>query len=669
MNWLISWGVSCSQGGCKENQDGWFVTSFTNNEVLANELNDSSDIVDSINGLNSRPTNLTTWGVWDCDPIHPGINGNANDQNSTSMSGTSSFPPVFSIFPLPPIPPKRSAPGWITHTIGKQFQCSNTKSPYFFGLLDGHGHYGKTASHMAAYCISQTLYERMNSSSLDNRIYNLEYILEVLDEGFSYAHKSIIGANVSSGKDFGTTCIVVGIMGSYLVTANCGDSSAICIIPNSIQNNQKKAEVDHISDEISKSLPELPTPITLNNSSVKISNYHGIYYLSNPHCLYRKSERQRIDQSGVGKVALGDYGMLRLIPAYLTYSQARDLGLSISMSRSLGHMHLSRCALLPIPDYQVLNISEYPPKRESVESLRATNNKERQFKKEDEKMVSLSEVLVEESVIALGWGYKNSRNYYEQLQTEDIALDWSTEDESYDNVDTSTVTNEIPNDMYVVLMSDGISDILDGFTIADIIVNAQDKDLQDIAAELTAEAERKRRFHNIRADNCTAIVVKLRRNMSAESIPNNASSSKDKMTVVKRLIDTTKSSLQSEFSLNRKESLNLYDPKSVATSSFVSPLKPSSNSAMLQSPFSFVDRSAHISSAPHSASTSLNSSSPIRPSFKAPDTSLCNLQASTFSLHRTLTPVHRRRRVVAATPSPLRVKSCKMRDTPIIPSS
>ncbi|KAH7647611.1 hypothetical protein FG379_001868 [Cryptosporidium bovis] len=740
MFWLIDWGVSCSQGGCKENQDGWFVTiprnikadKFTGRKCQSIKYNSDVD---------RNKASGYSKGVWNLDPLTQKIskagsydgffgscsnsiqNSPSNDkverdglsegenirkntgarfnQNSTTNSSSNSvsikipdntfksasgfrktskasndahilnsfgggsnckgnrsieldigkinlsqtiendsiccitdkeliddqnshflsdskktgeyigrgghgdgngddyrdltysedeqkridqvFPVAFPLFPLPPLQPKKTGPNWVSHTSGGK-SCSNlgieeiSRSCQFFGLLDGHGHYGKMASHLAAYCLSETLVKGLSDIRDDISLGDyLETVIDVLNKGFNYAHESVIKANISSKKDFGTTCIVVGIVDKYLVTANCGDSSAICIVPN----QKKRAKTDLINEnlgipKIKKSnlsdmrLPDLPIPLiprkktsssiydingifcgsgALNTNNLGINDtgnrnskqyYHKIYYLSNPHCLVRKSERQRIDQSGVGKVVLGDYGMLRLIPSYLTYQQARDMGLSISMSRSLGHMHLSRCALLPTPDYRIFNIGIGSPKKESLRSIRGAEEKAIK-RREDEKMISFSEALVEQSVISLGW--RNSRpshNPANKPHIESIELDWCTDDDNFINNscvkcshcnETKDDNNEgeaqnecaIKNEQidekdrnsgeweecYVVIMSDGISDILDGFSIADIIVNSVDKTLEEIAGIITSEAERKRRFNNIRADNCTAIVIRI----------------------------------------------------------------------------------------------------------------------------------------------------------------
>lgn len=705
MFWLIDWGVSCSQGGCRENQDGWFVT--IPRSIRAERVAEKRDLsVSDIADTERNKASGYSKGVWNLDPITHEISRAGNYDNPSSRSSPTpsrlpssientekgvvvptlidqslesrspessspgreiwpvpksknkgdsgveldlesiniglskeslnnrdknekggsdssarsglakketaktklglsedccdsggrrideAFPMVFPLFPLPPPQPKKTGPSWAFHTSGGK-SCSNLgnreilRSCQFFGLLDGHGHYGKTASHLAAYCMSETIVKGLSDIRDDTELGDyMETVLEVLSKGFGYAHESIIKANISSKKDFGTTCIVVGIVDKYLVTANCGDSSAICIVPN--QNKRTGVgSLKENGDVINGSgtpapgirLPDLPLPIaprkktnlpsiynmgnvlcgsyTTNETdaenrdteSADSRSYHKIYYLSNPHCLARKSERQRIDQSGVGKVVLGDYGMLRLIPSYLSYQQARDMGLSISMSRSLGHMHLSRCALLPTPDYRIFNIGMGSPKKESLRSIRDGEV----AKREDERMISFSEALVEQSVISLGWrGSRLSNNPSARPLVENIEVEWSSDEDSSVDITrdarhwspcdsckpglvssmgrsllhdkskgcgaargdgglktTSLVGDEEWEECYIVIMSDGISDILDGFSIADVIMNSPDKTLEEIAGAITSEAERKRRFNNIRADNCTAIVIRI----------------------------------------------------------------------------------------------------------------------------------------------------------------
>ncbi|CUV06527.1 unnamed protein product [Cryptosporidium hominis] len=709
MNWLVDWGVSCSQGGCKENQDGWFVSIPA--QKKSNNKKENQSKRQNGNLKDERLEKLGfSQGVWNFDPIQPnlanagtfcpqGIPYSKKDVHCLDEIINEAFPPVFPLFTLPPLPPKRNGPGWNSHSTGNKLEDSNNSC--FFGLLDGHGHYGKTASHVAGYCISKILSKEVPDIPRNIAIADyVEQILFVLNRGFTYAHDSVINANISSKKDFGTTCVVVGIVDQYLVTANCGDSSAICIIPNldrnggfqqkpgensgltnsghynfgNIGNNRDFSTIynDNISsknmsstsssssyDESHNSvndqhieggdngnskvlLPDLPVPLSYNKSSGQTtSNFHGIYYLSNPHCLNRKSERQRIDQSGVGKVVLGDYGMLRLIPSYLSYSQARDLGLSISMSRSLGHMHLSRCALLPTPDYRILNLGGIPPRKECINSIRKQTVDSQRAKIEDENMACFSEALIEQSVIAIGWGNRPSI-YKSNNHVENIELNWGTDDESFSNhlAINGGCDGKPWQDSYIVIMSDGVSDILDGFTIADIIVDSQDKSMQEIATLLTTEAERKRRMSNIRADNCTVIVVHLR-NKFYDQTPSDCNGILESPT--KPLVNVN---LNNNISIEKITLKSHNDKANTNTGSTINTCANSDTS-------NFSNHTNSILSSPTKLNTWKSSETPIR-SFKP----------NPMCFHRTVTPIQRRRKIT--TPSPARAKTCKMREIPNI---
>ncbi|KAH8584283.1 PP2C like phosphatase [Cryptosporidium sp. chipmunk genotype I] len=710
MNWLVDWGVSCSQGGCKENQDGWFVSipaqkkSDKKENQKRRQINNSKYDYHKVGRLDKLGFSQ---GVWNFDPIEPNLT-NAGIFSPQRISGfnrnmqcldeviNEAFPPVFPLFTLPPLPPKRSAPGWNSHSTGNKLEGFNRSC--FFGLLDGHGHYGKTASHVAGYCMSQVLSKEVPDlpNNLDIGDY-VEQVLYILNRGFSHAHDSVISANVSSKKDFGTTCIVVGIVGQYLVTANCGDSSAICIIPNldrntkfqlkpgekpaafnsgnynsgGIGNNQSASKVSNnntgggnmscTSSSISisgdknsynghaeeskyrdskMSLPDLPAPLSYSKPSNQATlNFHGIYYLSNPHCLNRKSERQRIDQSGVGKVVLGDYGMLRLIPSYLSYSQARDLGLSISMSRSLGHMHLSRCALLPTPDYRILNLGGNPPRRECIKSIRKRSIDSQRAKIEDEKMACFSEALIEQSVIAIGWGNRPSI-YQNDDQVEKVELDWNTDDDSFSNHLAINGTTIKPwRESYIVIMSDGVSDILDAFTIADIIVDSQDKSMQEIAGLLTSEAERKRRMSNIRADNCTVIVVHLTNKLYDQTVVYNEA-----------LESPTKPCI--EVNLSNSICLEKNSLKNQKIKANTNTITSTIHTCATSDTSNFSNANSVLSS-PTKINTCKSFETPIR-SFKP----------NQMYFHRTVTPIQRRRKIT--TPSPAKAKTCKIRELPNI---
>eukprot|EP00914_Ancora_sagittata_P009602 GHVO01018283.1.p1 GENE.GHVO01018283.1~~GHVO01018283.1.p1 ORF type:complete len:794 (+),score=140.14 GHVO01018283.1:276-2384(+) len=160
--------------------------------------------------------------------------------------------------------------------------------------------------------------------------------------GFNNAHNSILKINKESNRDFGSTCVAASLMGRFLMVGNCGDSSAYLILPPKGSH--------HTGDGTAQ-----------KGGVMTIA-------LSESHTLYNKHERTRIMESGKGSIVMGDGNVLRLIPEFLPYSSARLQGLSINMSRSLGHMILSECSLSPEPEYTVIDLLPFLVETPDIET-------------------------------------------------------------------------------------------------------------------------------------------------------------------------------------------------------------------------------------------------------------------------------------------------------------
>lgn len=128
-------------------------------------------------------------------------------------------------------------------------------------------------------------------------------------------------------RDSGTTLVSSMIMGRYILTQFVGDSVALAFIFDDPKNQRLRDDPDC-----------------------------SVVRLSCDHHLGLIRETRRIESEGTGKILKGAMGEWRLVPSKLTYSAARGLGLSINMSRSLGHCVLANCALSPEPEFTMIDL-------------------------------------------------------------------------------------------------------------------------------------------------------------------------------------------------------------------------------------------------------------------------------------------------------------------------
>lgn len=241
--------------------------------------------------------------------------------------------------------------------LRRDTRTASLKSPWIFAVFDGHGCGGRTAAHVASETLAHSLRGAHSLTSLFQGCSNtpfcfhsqqpsrltpfitrvtLEQTKQILQQAFESMQRNILQSNLSRQRDFGTTAVVVASLGRYLVTATCGDSSALLIIG-------------------------LPSKASSSHSAVKNSVQRFAMVnvkMSVDHSLSSAAEIERLRNHAGGRVVIGEGGVLRLIPASCSYKKARTEGLAINMARSLGHIILSQCGLCPQPTFTLIDIAD-----------------------------------------------------------------------------------------------------------------------------------------------------------------------------------------------------------------------------------------------------------------------------------------------------------------------
>ncbi|KAH0479177.1 MAG: uncharacterized protein KVP18_000212 [Porospora cf. gigantea A] len=374
-----------------------------------------------------------------------------------------------------------SFPEASTFRYGRE-PCASPTLPQVFGVLDGHGPRGKSVAAFGAEALVNTLRNGIlgalsgNFLAVDapnrlahypsvdlivkknapgeNCICNLERLLkhcsrrplktnfhseipkckpqEILSDVMDsccvatrMAHMTNYRATELAERDSGSTLVSCVVLGRYVVTQFLGDSQAFAYV---FQNK---------SDE--------PT----------------IFKLNVDHSLNLISEAKRIEAEGSGKIVRGSFDELRLIPSRIPYPTARGLGLSINMSRSLGHCVLSNYALSPEPEFTVIDL--LPLLRLKTEDSRSGSRARR-----NRADVTLSRLPTNfASVKTLSRVLNPNRKVEEPVAARNVAR--AVPDRTAPGPVEDVATTLEQNEVFLVLMSDGVSEVVNKNEIAKIL--------------------------------------------------------------------------------------------------------------------------------------------------------------------------------------------------------
>eukprot|EP01056_Protomagalhaensia_sp_Gyna25_P004539 Protomagalhaensia_sp_Gyna_25__4538@NODE_417_length_3500_cov_19_680150_g320_i0_p1_GENE_NODE_417_length_3500_cov_19_680150_g320_i0NODE_417_length_3500_cov_19_680150_g320_i0_p1_ORF_typecomplete_len538_score63_02PP2C/PF00481_21/3_8e16PP2C/PF00481_21/0_00032PP2C_2/PF13672_6/6_8e07PP2C_2/PF13672_6/0_77SpoIIE/PF07228_12/0_66SpoIIE/PF07228_12/0_046_NODE_417_length_3500_cov_19_680150_g320_i017843397 len=468
----LSWGVSCLRTDCRENQDGWAVQVYACTDPKPH--------------------------------FHPSFSFSWNHELASLNS---------------PLTPQSSAAP--TKPSKPTFIGSST-----FVVLDGHGAGGRDAAAAVEKAFDNVFSRTLLKNDVPARdVLTPTALLDSVGESLKVGQKMIEKLNNDTQRDFGTTCVSVTLVNDLLISTACGDSSALLLAfprGNWSSNTGSKK----------------PSPLVVE--------------LSRRHNLEDKEELQRIVQEGRGKVIRGDGGVLRLIPGELEYDEAKRRGLSINMGRSMGHAVFSTCGLSTVTDFSCLALRQIPkllhspPKvaasatrngnrcfrlpplsadecRRVVESFmraaepRRPRSEENTPSQQPKNTVSFqgARKLPEKRTSANSF---SARAAFIRCLARRLPSDSPTAaSDPRPATQPQTEHRHRVGDMFLLLMSDGVTDVLSSSCIVEMV---KDFDLKsksrnrpfDPAAfclALTEMAKERRLRACQRADNCTCLAVHL----------------------------------------------------------------------------------------------------------------------------------------------------------------
>jgi len=208
-----------------------------------------------------------------------------------------------------------------------------------WGVMDGHGFHGGQAAMVARDTIGTALLQlRCGAPSAATHA----TVTQTLVDAFAAAQQRILelAEGVSEQeREFGTTAAVAALTAAdELACAWLGDSRLL------LCRLQQQPE-----------MPVTPPPPPAATRSPRRRSLRGsvdgraaVVFVSQPHSLYDEHECARVALAG-GKIVDKSPTVRRVIPADLALEEVHSKRVALNMSRSLGHVALSRCGVSSIP--------------------------------------------------------------------------------------------------------------------------------------------------------------------------------------------------------------------------------------------------------------------------------------------------------------------------------
>eukprot|EP00915_Cephaloidophora_sp_WS-2016_P002861 GHVH01003892.1.p1 GENE.GHVH01003892.1~~GHVH01003892.1.p1 ORF type:complete len:869 (+),score=105.09 GHVH01003892.1:110-2716(+) len=312
-----------------------------------------------------------------------------------------------------------------------------------------------------------------------------QLIVNLLSVTIRLAHSRILHENDCLNRDFGATCTTMLICGRYLFASWVGDSPG-CLI--AIKGNKFGA--------------------------IRLTNEHSLYNLNEqrriedfvgPGDLEEQDAKRRARRHSRGHIIETQNAGERLIPSHMPYAESRNRGLSINMSRAIGHNKLTYCGLSPQPEFATLDILYALPRMkwctgpkfpESIPS-----DKNRSFLNTNT-----------HSAVALGTASLEECSSLMHIKPEpSVSAPFRQTDNPYRVAPSGEMISAFKDlEIYVCAYSDGVGDCMNPCDVGAEIYLKRALPCQDIATHLTAKAEEVRQLAaNIGKDNCVVVLSKM----------------------------------------------------------------------------------------------------------------------------------------------------------------
>jgi serine/threonine protein phosphatase PrpC len=149
---------------------------------------------------------------------------------------------------------------------------NNIKDFNIFGVLDGHGPSGHYISKFAAQFIQNYIInnpEIKNLTKLDSIYLKLkENNYQIIKQSFTLIDRQLESQSFES-LGSGTTCILVVQVGRNVICANVGDSRAVAVFDEDIDNNLSQLNVTPLSIDYKLEIPEERNRIIMAGGAVE----------------------------------------------------------------------------------------------------------------------------------------------------------------------------------------------------------------------------------------------------------------------------------------------------------------------------------------------------------------------------------------------------------------
>mmetsp|Transcript_43899 Transcript_43899/g.73104 ORF Transcript_43899/g.73104 Transcript_43899/m.73104 type:complete len:353 (+) Transcript_43899:132-1190(+) len=166
------------------------------------------------------------------------------------------------------------------------------------------------------------------------------------DSGRAEEEGNLFSKNLPVCMDYGTTATLCFLSnnGKQLCIAHAGDSRCLVVKRKMNIKRDQKEPVDTSSSSSSSSVSGLPS-----------SPKWELVYSSLDHNCYDDHEMESVVKRG--GIVSSKQGDIRVYPRSMAKADAGERGLSLNMTRSLGHIVLSKEAgISPLPDIKLLDI-------------------------------------------------------------------------------------------------------------------------------------------------------------------------------------------------------------------------------------------------------------------------------------------------------------------------
>ena len=205
-------------------------------------------------------------------------------------------------------------------------KINGIKNFNLFGVLDGHGSEG----HLISQFISELLPTQISNDPEIINLKNTEDIYqaltknkyEIIKNAYKYGDEALQNSGIDATLS-GTTCVIIFQIGVHIICSNAGDSRAILVYDENVDNNLNSLRWAALSKDHKPELPEEIKRIT--NSGGDVEQFH--------------------DEFGTG---LGPY---RVFESWSEFP-------GLAMSRSIGDFRAKGIGVIPYPGIRECTITE-----------------------------------------------------------------------------------------------------------------------------------------------------------------------------------------------------------------------------------------------------------------------------------------------------------------------